>query len=289
MMKKNRILRALVFLGWIFLPGMDWPAPGAVMTGNFGWNDRGWPRLGAVFEGEGPVLAAEDGELIFYRDEDDSVCRLPSPLGAWMALDHGDGIISIYGRLEVSEAGDPPAAFSRNGELARMGRTGWAEKTGLYFALFDRKERRWVNPSMIISPLEDTRPPQIRSVRLQNAEGLLIDPQTARTISQGRYTVSVEAVDTLKEGDPQLLAPHRLICSVNGAEIGVLNFETYSARDGTLMVYRNGMAPAREVYAPYPAFEVGELWLTRGQANLEIIAQDRAGNTRNAVFRLIVE
>jgi hypothetical protein len=71
--------------------------------------------------------------------------------------------------------------------------------------------------------------------------------------------------------------------------VGVLNFETYSVRDGSLMIYKNGLVPARDIYAPYPAYEIGEVSFTRGQASLEVIAQDISGNTRNAVYRLMVE
>jgi hypothetical protein len=85
------------------------------------------------------------------------------------------------------------------------------------------------------------------------------------------------------------LAPFRIVCSVNGVETGGLNFETYSARDGSLMVYRNGLIPVEQVYAPCPAYEIGEIRFTRGQAILEVIAQDIAGNSRNAVYRLQVE
>jgi outer membrane usher protein FimD/PapC len=55
------------------------------------------------------------------------------------------------------------------------------------------------------------------------------------------------------------------------------------------MVDRNGLTPVNKVYAPYPAFEVGDVWLTRGQATLEVIVQDIAGNERSAAVRFTVE
>jgi hypothetical protein len=142
---------------------------------------------------------------------------------------------------------------------------------------------------MIITPFPDTRPPLFQSVQLRNSEGRLFDPARTRNLSQGRYVVSAAVSDTkTTPGDPPL-APHRIVCSVNGTEIGSLSFETLSARDGALMVYRNGLVPAKQVYAPFPGFEIGEIGFTRGQATLEIIAQDIAGNSRSAVFRLLIE
>jgi hypothetical protein len=268
---------------------MDWPAPAARLVRSFGWNDEGKPVLGNAFTGEGPVLAAERGELLFFRGGGSLNFPLPSPLGSWLALDHGDGLISIYSRL--AEDGGPPVPnqVERGTPLALMGSSGWSSQRGFYFSLFDRRERRWINPSMIIAPFPDTRPPLIQQVMLRSAEGRRINPAQVRTLSQGRYTVLAAVSDTMTAAGDPALAPRRIVCSVNGAEIGALSFETLSARDGKLMVSRNGLAPAVQVYAPFPGFEVGEVSFTRGRATLEIIAQDMAGNLRSAVFRLLVE
>jgi hypothetical protein len=271
------------------LYGMDWPSPAAELVQNFGWNDKGRPRLGTVFAASGELRAAERGELLFIRRQTDTASRLPAPLGNWIAVDHGDGLISVYSRFENRETTRIANDIGKNTSLGTAGISGWSNQEGFYFSLFDRKERRWVNPSMIITPFLDTTAPVIQSVKLKNAAGEFFDPAQTRNISQGRYTVSVQAADTLDAARINPLAPHRIVCSVNGSEIGSLNFETYSARDGVLMVYRNGLTPVKQIYAPYPAFEVGEVWLNRGQVNLELIAQDIAGNSRNVLYHLTIE
>jgi hypothetical protein len=88
--------------------------------------------------------------------------------------------------------------------------------------------------------------------------------------------------------DPPL-APHRIISSINGTQVGALNFETVSARGGQLMVNRGGLVPVSRVYAPFPAFEAGEALLSRGQVILEIIVQDITGNSRSTILRMQVE
>jgi murein DD-endopeptidase MepM/ murein hydrolase activator NlpD len=289
---KRRVLFVSLFLGETmflspFLGSMDWPSPDGKMINNFGVNDSGKPLLGISFEGSGPVLAAEQGELLFQSQEG-GASRLPSPLGAWLALDHSDGIISIYSRM-ANVLPALPQRTSRGAAVGESGNSGWSKNEGFYFSLFDRRERRWINPSIIISPREDTRPPVISSVRLKDGQGRFLDPAQTRAVRQGRYVVSVAAFDTFPESGESPLAPFRIVCMVNGSEVGVLNFETYSVRDGSLMVYRNGLVPVRDIYAPYPAYEVGEVWFTRGQASLELIAQDISGNTRNVVYRLMVE
>jgi len=279
-------LAALLFLPFRLL-SMDWPSSTAVITSNFGWNDGGLPHLGISFDADGSLAAAEDGELLYQRREGDTASRLPSPLGSWAALDHGDGIISIYSRFDDKQSDVIPGQVEKGRVLGEAGISGWSIRKGFYFQLFDRKERRWINPFMIITPPGDSRLPVILQVSLRDAQEKIYDPSQTKTLSQGRYIVSVEAVSRSSKESP--LAPYRIICSLNGSEAGVLNFETFSARDGSLMINRNGLVPVRQVYSPAPGYEIAEVWLTRGQTTLEIIAQDIAGNSRNVVYRLAVE
>ena len=270
------------------LAAMDWPVRDASLARNFGWNDRGRPVLGNVFEGEGEVQAAGAGELIFYNSGAYAAGRLPSPLGVWCAVDHGDGIVSIYSRLE-QDSQPPPDKIPQGAVIGAAGISGWSEKRGLYFMLFDRRERRWVNPSMIISPFSDTRPPQITAVELRDSRGFPVSASGLRSLAQGRYTIIVNAFDTMLSPQDKPLAPYRIISSINGTEVGSLDFETICARDGRLMVSRSGLVPLALIYAPYPAFEAGETLLSRGQANLEVIVQDIMGNSRSALIRMHVE
>jgi hypothetical protein len=306
MIKKNlRIITfvlILVILSGFFsgsLGAMSWPSEDAVLARNFGANDRGKPVLGFVFSGGTEILAAESGEVIFSRSKNDPASRLPSPLGAWMAIDHGDGLISIYSRYDDSavqenspdwEGSEPLIQVEKNQPIALSGTSGWSTREGFFFMLFDRRERRWINPAMIITPLQETRPVQIISVSLQNALGQTVQ---SNNLTQGRYTVIVNAAGGTALAAQGALAsnqfaPQRILCSINGAEAGSLEFETVSARDGVLMVFRNGLVSARQIYANFPAFEAAEVFLPRGQATLEIIVQDISGNSRSVVQRLIV-
>jgi len=270
------------------LEALNWPSEEAVLYRNFGSNDNGMPALGIVFSGGAEILAAESGEMIFSRNKYDTASRLPSPLGAWTAVDHGDGLISIYSRYADEGEYINAARIDKQQPVASAGNSGWSSQDGFYFILYDRRERRWINPEMIITPLRETRPPQILTVDLLNNQGILMQ---SRSLNQGRYTVIVNANIQAPVRVPpvtQYAAPQRIVCSVNGAEVGSLNFEAVSARDGTLMVYRNGLVPARQIYAISPAYEVAEVFLSRGQVNLEVIVQDIAGNSRSVVNRLFI-
>jgi len=290
------------------LDAMNWPSADASLVQNFGANSAGKPVLGMVFNGGTDVFAVDSGEVIFSRGRDVQTefesSRLPSPLGAWTAVDHGDGLISIYSRYsdQLSEANDlmpietlltvPAANISAYIEkeqiIASSGISGWSSQEGFYFMVFDRRERRWINPAMIITPQLETRPPQILSVELRNTQGTIVQ---SRNLTQGRYAVLV----TVTGGNTRTgrasgvqYAPHRIVCSVNGAEVGSLNFEAVSSRDGVMMVSRNGLVPVKQVYANYPAFEAAEVFFTRGQVTLEVIVQDISGSSHSVSNRLIV-
>jgi hypothetical protein len=292
MKSKYPLLTALFFVLSAGAYGMDWPTREGLMSRNFGWNDQGKPSLGVCFEVEGPVRSADAGEILFYNDPANTASRFPSPLGAWVAMDHGDGLVSIYGRFNEKELPETLSLVEKDTVIATSGKSGWSDTGGFLFSLFDRRERRWVNPSLIITPFPDTRPPAILSVTLGNGNNsaiTLAPPPARNTISQGRYMVSVEVSDTREENGDLPLAPFRITCSLNGVEMGYLHLETFSVRDGIAMAYRNSLVPVRQVYAPYPAFEIGDVAFTRGQVTLEIIALDNVQNPRNTVYWLQVD
>jgi hypothetical protein len=288
-MKTGRILQAAAFFALAALAyGMDWPSREGLMSRNFGWNDQGSPAKGVSFETESPVRAADAGEMLFFNDPESAASRIPSPLGAWIALDHGDGLVSIYSRLDESRLPESLSLVEKDTVIASSGQSGWSGARGFSFSIFDRRERRWVNPAMIVTPLPDTQAPVILSATLRNADGL-VNLAQARAIGRGRYTVAVEVSDTRDGNGGIPLAPFRIGCSVNGVELASLSFETFSVRDGIAMAYRNGLAPAREVYAPYPAFEIGDIAFTQGRVIMEITALDSAQNLRTATYQLQVD
>jgi hypothetical protein len=288
----NKIFLLLLLI-CVFLTGtagyaIDWPVTGIVPESNFAQNSGGAPLLGMSFASEGPIHAAEQGEVIFERKAGERVSGLPSPLGSWIAVDMGDGLVSVYARYGESEE-NLSSHIEKQQVIAQAGKSGANEKSGFYFSFFDRKDRRWINPTtVIISPIPDTRPPAIDAVRLKSADGGIVNLAQTRVIKQGRYAIFIEAGDAI-DGGTKLLAPNSIASFVNGAEAGTLVFENFSARDGLLMVYRNALIPVKQIYAVPNAYEAGEFWFPRGIATLELIVGDKAGNTRGASYRLTVE
>ncbi|GMO43667.1 MAG: hypothetical protein Ta2B_24290 [Termitinemataceae bacterium] len=266
---------------------IDRPSPDARLLENFGGNKNGTPLLGDIFAAEGPVFAAEEGELVFKANAEERAGRIPSTMGAWVAVDHGNNMLSVYGHLQ-DESSDLDTKLEKTDLVGMAGKTGWAKSEGFNLTIFDRKEKRWVNPSLVVSSVEDTRTPSIQYVRLRNSAGREIDISQTRTISQGRWSIIVYAEDTQFSFTDSLM-PSKITCSVNGLEAGALALETFYARDGNLMMYRNGLIPVSQIYQFFPAVEAGETWFNRGQATLEVIVEDIAKNKRVALYKLFVE
>jgi hypothetical protein len=278
----------IVVLVSFALFALDWPSREGIPVSSFGENDRGTASPGISFRSTGPVYPSDLGELVFYQDASNSASRFPSPLGSWIALDHGDNIIGLYSRFEERKDAPFTAILEKETVLAGSGRSGWAEETGFSFAFFDRKERRWVNPSIIISPMEDTQPPVIRRIELRGVTGLAVNPAQARVIPQGTYTVYVDAYDTIT-ASAEALAPNRIICTLNGTAADELKFEFMTAKNGRRMIWRSGLVPAERVYRSWPGYEAGSVRLSRGQAVLDVEVRDIAENSRSLSFRLAVE
>jgi hypothetical protein len=269
---------------------LDWPSRQAAVVSNFGSNNKGRAQLGDSFNAAGPVTAVGEGELVIASVESSPATRLPATFGAWLAFDHGDGLLSIYARVEDFDIDRIPKKIEQDIVVANCGTTGWSEKQGFYLSFYDRKERRWVNPSLVIPPREDTRRPVIQSVKLTGGPGgAAVDPAAVHVLKQGHYVINVQAFDTRLSPQENPLSPFRIICLVNGVETGNFACDTFSARDGMLMAYRGALTHVKQIFAPYPAVEAGEVNFSRGQVNLEIIAQDSNGNTNNALYHLFVE
>jgi hypothetical protein len=292
-----RKIPAILFFVPAAVFAIDWPSKDAVMISNFGESDMGRPMLGDTFHADGTLTVIEKGEIIFTRNVSAPASRFTSPLGAMVAVDHEGGLMSIYSRTDTLKKSSQQQAGATS-VIASAGISGWSKTTGFYLSIFDRKDRRWVNPSLVIPVLPDTRPPSIRSVKLKNSDNQIIDLAAVRSIKQGAYAIIVHAEDTNMNTGGTPLMPMRIICSVNGVEAGFLAFETFSARDGVLMLFRNGLLPVSQIYSYAPAVEAGEVFFNRGQVTLEIIVQDAAAittsnntslNSRSAFYHLYVE
>jgi hypothetical protein len=268
------------------LTAFDLPAPDAAALRAFGENDGGRPLLGSTFRAGGRLAPMERGEAVFSRQVRDSASRFTAPLGNMTAVEHADGILGIYARIG-SPRPSPAPLVEADAALADAGVSGWSGTAGFYLAVFDRKERRWVNPSLLLPSEPEAGPPPIRAVMLRGADGRLIDLAAVRTVRRGAYSVLVRLTEASERAGGKAAAVRRIVCTVSGAGAGALDIETFAASDGALTALRGVPVPVSRVYALPPYIEAAEVVLGRGRAALEVASE--AAVPRRTVYNLTVE
>jgi hypothetical protein len=271
------------------LGAIDWPTQTGELVRDFGSNDGGTASVGETFVGTGPVHAAGGGELVFKQDSSTLANRLPSPLGAWVAVDQGDGIVGIYGRMENPRDFQTPIQMEKGTILGTMGKTGWTGATGFYFSLYDRGERQWINPALVLTPNPNERPPMVRGLYLVTPEGTKINAAQTKQIRQGAYRLLVDFGESRGAAKTYALIPLRTQWYINGVAQGLLLLETLETKNGQRMVTENKKKAVDQVYQDDQTIDMGTGLFNRGKATLEISIRDKAGNERNITYQLTVE
>jgi len=283
------VLGLLLAVAVLPLSAVDWPSEDTLLSTNFGQPDNDRPLVGTEFSGESSVRAVDAGEVLFVQSGEAFSWDLPQPLGSWVALDHGKGIISVYSHLKSAGNDEGRSLVEKASILGSAGESGWIRNTGFGFVLVDRTEKRWVNPAMIAPPRKDTRAPSIRSVILINKDTNPFLLSSTKSLRQGLYNVLIDATDSEDGMQTSTLAPLHFICLVNGTESCTLNLETISALNGKLIVSRKNPTPASEVYGNPDGFNLGEIRLNRGKATIDLIVRDASGNERSVSYTINVE
>ncbi len=122
-----------------------WPldSPQAVPVGRFGvrvspFTGQEEPHFGLTLAAPlgTRVLAAGDGKVAYVGAPRERRANLWSRLGTMVMLDHGGGVLSLYGHLGQALV-RPGQLVKRGQQLAQVGQTGWTRVVSLYF------EVRW--------------------------------------------------------------------------------------------------------------------------------------------------
>ncbi len=274
-------LSALFLCAVVALAALEWPLEGSSILSSFGQNRDGRPSLSMEFFGEGIIRAADAGEIVFTSGPPSAYNGFPSGLGQWIAVDHRDSLIGLY--ADLRDIANADHAILEGGAI--LGATD----TGRFrFAVYDAKENRWINPVMLFSSRVDDKAPIIKSVTLIGEDGIEHQGANLRTLRQGGYTVLIDASDTENSSTKQLFAPLRLACWLNGSKLLSVNLEYFYSVDGGLRVSAPTPFMAQAIYSD-KGFILGTLRMNRGKVNLELSAQDAAGNEKIVAYSIVVE
>lgn len=274
----------------LFLFSIEWPTENRTIRRFFGVNDGGRFFGGFEFTTEIPVYTIEAGEVLFFDNDSYTPIRgFPAPLKNWIAIEHQEELISIYGKLESSPE-RTSALIDKGTPLGIPQKQGGTGERLLYFSLYDRKNKQWVHPALLLPPYEDTKAPLIRQVQLVPREGTVpIILGRAKTCKQGIYQIYLDVIDTFDANPAVTSVPFTYQCFVNGIEHSRLQIDILYAKEGKLFMGKQKSLPVEQVYRKDGLVYLGDIQLTRGKVKIEFLVTDLVGNQRTSTFELMVE
>ncbi len=84
------------------------------------------------------IFSAKKGKVIGSGDNDKECKGFKCAYGKWLAIDHGDGLVTLYGHLK-SKFVSKGATIKTGERIGEMGETGYSTGVHLHFSVFDKK------------------------------------------------------------------------------------------------------------------------------------------------------
>jgi hypothetical protein len=269
---------------------LDWPLPEASVSATFGTTAKGRLVTGVALAASGGLVrSSEEGEIVFTAEEGLSPSGLPMALGSFVIVEHRREMSGVYSHLAPGSVSDYLRSVRSGDILGRVGVSGWTEGEGLCFQIFDRKERRWVNPLLLLPPLDDDSPPVIRSLSLLR-DGKAYQLGASARVSQGTYALVLETSDISDAAwTAGPLAPHSVRLSMNGEVVAKAIFDVAGESRGELVFFSSEPRSATAIRGGEGRYILAERLLTRGRVVFEAVVEDAAGNRRSASWTVAVE
>lgn len=268
----------------------DWPLAPPRVAATFGTFGKGRVITGlALASDESPVRSADDGELSFYAEEGISPSGLPMALGTFVVLEHPNGMAAAYSHLAPGSA-STSLRKAKSGEIiGKSGGSGWIEGNGILFQVLDRRAGTWVNPLLVLPPLEDDKPPVIRSLALSRADKVFV-VGSSPSIPQGTYLISADVAEPLDSAWPSVpLAPFGISLSIDGVEAARDSFDVARYTEGKILFFGRPGVDADELRTKEGRYALAERLFTRGRTSIEVGVEDERGGKRASTWTFVVE
>jgi hypothetical protein len=284
-MKKIFLLFIFVCFG-SFLFGYDWPVKEGPVTATFG-ESRGDHFHDGIDIGGGPqeIYPVENGEVIFYFNEENLYDDIPTGLGTFLLLEHPRQYRSLYAHLDsvfIEDGG----GVSADEPLGIMGDTGYSLGIHLHFSLMDRKLERKVNPQLLLPKRKDPRKPSIGNVYLGSSEKKIIIQNDTR-IPSGEWMLSAEIYDGSHETEYFCpLAPYEIFLLVNGREHTRIRYDSLMEEAGRLILHPGNSLPAENFYLDGWEVALGKIEINHNPLLVDLIVTDITGNETRRRFNL---
>ncbi len=306
-----RIAWFFVIIYTIFIPAQlifsfEWPLSRVEVATTFGEHRHGGFFKGVEIEGEGqPVKPIERGTLLFVAPEKPRHNGgLPCGLGNSMVVEHERGIRSVYGYLEDIPVRPDSWKIKSDEVLSTVGSSGSTEGNVLYLQVLDSEFAQVVNPLVSLPSPDDRAAPEVGQVRLSSAVGGVDGPpeedegeaegisyvlESRSNAPAGEYELLIEAYDLSARDDFfRPMAPFSFRVFLNGEEKLNLRFEAIKTADFRHTVVNSSGVGVESFYHGKWIFRLGTLRLNPGDAMIEVVVSDFAGNESSKTFRVAV-
>jgi len=262
----------------------DWPADAGDYRYGFGSPRGGFLRGVEFGEEDGMVRAADDGELTFVAEGRCLPGGYPLSGGSLLVVAHASDMTTIYAGLRQGSI----SAYLKNvrkGDV--LGRSDKAKSgRGVSFYTFDARERRFINPLIVMPGLDDKKAPAIRSVAL-DLDGFETPIDPSMPVRQGSYHILVEAHDASPVGEPG--APFELRVLIDGSERTRVVYDAAWATGGRALLFGGKGLEEGTFLTDDGRMRFGPFTLPRGRVVLTIVVSDYAGNTREQTYSVSVQ
>jgi hypothetical protein len=277
-------------LGATALFALDWPLGPPRIAATFGTPAKGRLVTGiALAADDALVHSADDGELSFALEEGKNPTGLPSALGSFVIVDHPKDLAGLYAHLAPGSVSDYLKVVKSGSILGKTGSSGWTEGPGLLFQVFDRREGQWVNPLLVLPPLNDDKAPVLRSLALvRNGRTYVLDK--AASVPQGTYSITVDVADPADAAwTAGPLAPYSIRLTIDGTELVRDVFDVAEGKDGRLCLFPKAPRNLGDLRSKDGRYVLAERLFSRGRVLIEVSAEDASGNRRSASWSVTVE
>lgn len=285
--RKLASLGLLLALSLGTLAAFEWPVPEPHPVRFFGQRAYGVTERGVVLEKADSIRASGHGTLLVTMTQNRDMSGFPSTLGNVAILSHDEGLITIYGNLDSTDRIAERKIVETGDILANTGTSAWGRPGMVIFQVVDREKRTVLNPLLLLPTLSDKKAPVIRNVVVVTANNQSWPLGSIKTLRQGKYKLFAEVPDNI-DGSSVELSPFRITIQVNGKEYSSIPFEILQEKSGELYL-SDPEFTWKKLYVDPERMYLGELSLTRGRADISIIAKDTAGNERSVLFGLQIE
>lgn len=284
----------VVLLHPILLCAFEWPVENRQVTATFGENR--WDHFHNGIDiggGEQPVLPIGPGEPVFIFHEDDRTDTIPSGLGNFVVIQHERSVRSIYAHLKSGTLPSADTEITGDQVIGIIGDTGKSLGKHLHLTVIDAEVGQWVNPLLLLPPLNDTGDPTIRNAYLHPLDSTsdqTVVPLGSRvSLPAGRFTVSAEIYDISEYVEYFCpMAPFEISIYLNGEEKYRINYQALAFENGKIVLDQESGGEFGEYYENDWTVRLGEIKIGPGTYRLEIYAADIAGNETSRSYLLDV-